>query len=200
MQNDMLFYENEKYKEGLSFIAGVDEAGRGPLAGPVVAAAVIFEKGVIIPEVNDSKKLTAKKREQLFDVIISKALSYKIEFVDEKTIDEINILNASMTAMKNAINGLSVKPDFALIDGNCDRFIDVPHSCIVKGDSLSMSIAAASILAKVARDRYMLKMDEKYPEYNFKSHKGYGTKEHVEKIKKLGVLPIHRKSFLKKIL
>lgn len=181
-------------------ICGVDEAGRGPLCGPVAAAAVIMPHGLIIDGVNDSKKLSEKKREELFDVIVEKAISFRIEFSDEKTIDEINILNATMQAMERAISGLDPKADFALIDGNCSRGITLPNRTVVKGDSLSHSIACASILAKVSRDRLMLKYDEMYPEYGFKAHKGYGTKAHYEAIGKYGILPIHRKTFLKKII
>ncbi len=182
------------------FICGVDEAGRGPLCGPVAAAAVIMPKGLIIEGVNDSKKLTEKKREELFDIIIKNAIAYSVVFEDEKTIDEINILNATLQAMEKAINSLSVKADFALIDGNRNKGITTPNKTIVKGDSLSHSIACASILAKVSRDRLLEKYDEEYPEYGFKNHKGYGTKAHYEAIEKYGILPIHRRSFLKKIL
>lgn len=182
------------------YICGVDEAGRGPLCGPVAAAAVIMPEGLIIDGVNDSKKLSEKKREELFDIIIENAISFRIEFSDEKTIDEINILNATMQAMERAISGLDPKADFALIDGNCSRGITLPNRTVVKGDSLSHSIACASILAKVSRDRLMLKYDEMYPEYGFKAHKGYGTKAHYEAIQKYGILPIHRKTFLKKII
>ena len=182
------------------FICGVDEAGRGPLCGPVAAAAVIMPKGLIIEGVNDSKKLSEKKREELFDIIIKNAIAYSVVFEDEKTIDEINILNATLQAMEKAINSLSVKADFALIDGNRNKGITTPNKTIVKGDSLSHSIACASILAKVSRDRLLEKYDEEYPHYGFKNHKGYGTKAHYEAIEKYGILPIHRRSFLKKIL
>ncbi len=182
------------------YICGVDEAGRGPLCGPVAAAAVIMPKGLIIEGVNDSKKLSEKKREELYDIIIKKAISYSVIFEDEKTIDEINILNATLQAMEKAINTLSVKADFALIDGNRNKGITTPNKTVVKGDSLSHSIACASILAKVSRDRLLDAYDKEYPEYGFKNHKGYGTKAHYEAIGKYGILPIHRKSFLKKIL
>lgn len=182
------------------YICGVDEAGRGPLCGPVAAAAVIMPKGLIIDGVNDSKKLTEKKREELFDIIIKNAISYSVIFEDEKTIDEINILNATLSAMEKAINSLSQKADFALIDGNRNKGITIPNKAIVKGDSLSHSIACASILAKVSRDRLLEQYDKEYPEYGFKNHKGYGTKAHYEAIQKYGILPIHRKSFLKKII
>lgn len=192
---NMLEYENKYYEKGLKYIAGVDEAGRGPLAGPVFAAAVIFEKGTYIPEINDSKKLSEKKREELFDVIKEKSLCYCIVSVDEKEIDKINILNATLKCFNLAVSGLSITPDIALIDGN--RVGDMPVECetVVKGDASSMSIAAASILAKVARDRYITELDEVYPEYNFKQHKGYGTKEHLELIAVHGPSPIHRLTF-----
>ena len=182
------------------YICGVDEAGRGPLCGPVAAAAVIMPKGLIIEGVNDSKKLSEKKREELYDIIIEKAIAYSVIFEDEKTIDEINILNATMRAMERAINSLPQKADFALIDGNRSTGITIPNKTVVKGDSLSHSIACASILAKVSRDRLLEEYDREYPEYGFKNHKGYGTKAHYEAIEKYGILPIHRRSFLKKIL
>lgn len=191
----MLEFENKYYDKGYKYIAGVDEAGRGPLAGPVFAAAVIFEKGVYIPEINDSKKLSEKKREELFDVITEKALSYAIVSVDEKEIDSINILNATLKCFDMAVSSLEIKPDVALIDGNRCGNMSVPYETIVKGDAKSMSIAAASILAKVSRDRYIMELDSVYPEYNFKKHKGYGTKEHIEAIQKYGPCPIHRLSF-----
>ncbi len=182
------------------YICGVDEAGRGPLCGPVAAAAVIMPEGLIIDGVDDSKKLSEKKREELYDIIVKNAISYSVVFEDEKTIDEINILNATMLAMEKAINSLNPKADFALIDGNRSKGITVPNRTVVKGDSLSHSIACASILAKVTRDRLLIEYDEKYPLYGFKAHKGYGTKAHYEAIEKYGILPIHRKRFLKKIL
>lgn len=194
----MLDYELEYYKSGKKLIAGVDEAGRGPLAGPVCVAAVImpFEQDKIIEEINDSKKLTEKKREQLFEKIKNTAISYNIVFVDEKTIDSINILNATKLGMKQAIEGLGVKPELVLIDAvKIDTC--VPTESIIKGDAKSYNIAAASILAKVTRDKLMLELDKKYPEYNFKKHKGYGTKEHVENLKKFGKCEIHRNSFIK---
>lgn len=193
--DNMFEYENSLRKEGHRLIAGVDEAGRGPLAGAVYAAAVIFDEGVYIEGVNDSKKLSEKKREALFDEIISKARCYSIFSADEKIIDEINILNATYRAFEGAINGLSEKPDFVLIDGNRCGNIEIPHKTVVKGDSLSFSIAAASILAKVSRDRYIIEADKLYPEYGFAKHKGYGTKEHREAIQKYGPCPIHRKTF-----
>lgn len=181
-------------------VCGVDEAGRGPLAGPVFAAAVILPRDVIIEGINDSKKLTEKKREELFDVICNKATAFCIYSVDEKRIDEINILQATFEAMRGAVLGLSVTPDFVLVDGDKSPSVTVEHKTVVKGDSKSMAIAAASILAKVSRDRYITKMGEKYPGYGFENHKGYGTKAHYDAISELGICPIHRKSFLRKIL
>lgn len=197
---DMWAYEESLYNEGYEFVAGVDEAGRGPLAGSVYAAAVILPRDVYIPEINDSKKLSEKKREKLYDIIIEKALAYSVFSVDEKTIDEVNILNATFMAMNGAVNGLSKKPDFVLIDGNRIKGMEIPHETVVKGDAKSISIAAASILAKVSRDREIVRLAEKYPEYGFEKHKGYGTKAHVEAILKYGPCEIHRQSFLKKIL
>lgn len=194
---DMNFFEYESKcrKNGYRLIAGVDEAGRGPLAGAVYAAAVIFEEGVYIEGVNDSKKLTPKKRDALYDEIISKALCYSICAVDEKVIDEINILNATYRAFAGAVAGLSPQPDYVLIDGNRAGEIVIPHETVVKGDSLSFSIAAASILAKVARDRYIEEADKLYPQYGFAVHKGYGTKAHLEAIREHGPCPIHRLTF-----
>lgn len=197
---DWLLYENEAYGRGYQYVCGVDEAGRGPLAGPVCAAAVILPKGLIIDGVNDSKKLTEKKREALFDVICEKALAYSIVFADVDEIEEVNILRATMNAMKRAVENLDVKTDFAYIDGNTMPPIDIDGECIVKGDAKSMSVACASILAKVSRDRLMLKYAEEYPQYGFEKHKGYGTKLHTEALKEFGPSPIHRPSFLKKIL
>ncbi len=191
--------ENEIKQKGYKLICGVDEAGRGPLAGPVCAAAVILNEE--IEGLNDSKKLSEKKREELYPVILEKAVSYSIAYADVEEIEEHNILNATYLAMNRAIEGLNVSSDFALIDGNrVPVDISVPCQTVVKGDSKSYSIAAASILAKVTRDRLMLEMDKKYPEYNFKKHKGYGTKEHTDAILKYGISPIHRPSFLKKLL
>ena len=192
---DMLEYEKKLWEQGYEFVAGVDEAGRGPLAGPVYAAAVVFPKGVVIEGVNDSKKLTEKKREMLFDKIIENAVAYSIVSVDEKEIDKINILNAAMKAFTLALDGLSVKPDFALLDGNRAPELNIPFEAVVKGDAKSQSIAAASILAKVARDRYITRMDEIYPEYGFSKHKGYPTKDHKEAVAKYGPSPIHRLTF-----
>ena len=191
---DLLAYEKELYNEGIEYIAGTDEAGRGPLAGPVVAAAVILPKGLIITGVNDSKQLTEKKREELFDLINEKALAVGIAFVDNNKIDEINILEASRLAMMEAIKKLKIKPQYVLSDA-MKMNIDVPVKPIIKGDALSESIAAASIIAKVTRDRYMDEMDLKYPNYGFKKHKGYPTKDHIEAIKKYGITDIHRKTF-----
>lgn len=199
-QQVMWEYENELKKEGCSLIAGVDEAGRGPLAGPVYAAAVILKEGARIDGINDSKKLSEKKREKLFDEIIKQSLAYSVFSVDENTIDEINILNATYMAMNKAVAGLSPKADFVLIDGNSIKNMETPHRTIVKGDSKSISIAAASILAKVSRDRYITQIAAEYPEYGFEKHKGYGTKLHNEAILKYGPCPIHRKTFLKKLL
>lgn len=195
---DWLKYENEAKADGFNVVCGIDEAGRGPLAGPVCAAAVILPEGCIIEGVNDSKKLTEKKRDRLFDVIKETALAYSIATADEKEIDEINILQATYLAMNRAFNGLSIRPDMALVDGNRDPSLGIPTRTIVKGDANSMSIAAASILAKVTRDRFMLEMDKKYPEYQFAKHKGYGTKLHYEMLDKYGASEIHRMSFLRK--
>lgn len=191
--------ENTCRKAGYKYIAGVDEAGRGPLAGPVYAAAVILPEGCVIKGINDSKKLTEKKREELFDIICEQALAYCIADISEKRIDEINILNATFEAMNNAVSGLVITPDYVLIDGNRISGMEIPHETVVKGDAKSISIAAASILAKVSRDRLMYDMAEKYPEYGFEKHKGYGTKAHCDAILEYGACEIHRKTFLKKI-
>lgn len=196
-------YEFEKaaVNSGFSCICGVDEAGRGPLAGPVCAAAVILPEDAVIEGLDDSKKLTEKKREGLYDIIKETAVAYSVAYGTLEEIETVNILEATYLAMNRAIAGLSVKPDFALIDGNrVPRGIKIPCETVVKGDSKSMSVAAASVLAKVTRDRLMLEYDKKYPEYNFKKHKGYGTKEHTELIKQYGPCEIHRLSFLKNIL
>lgn len=192
-------YENETRSAGYKTICGVDEAGRGPLAGPVCAAAVILPEGCVIDGLNDSKKLTEKKREALFDVIKEKAVAYSVAMASEKEIDEINILQATFLAMSRAVNSLSVKPDFVLVDGNRDPKLGIKTETVIKGDALSASIAAASVLAKVTRDRYMLEMCKQYPQYMFEKHKGYGTKLHYEMIEKYGISDIHRKSFLKKL-
>lgn len=200
MENiDWLKYENEAFDNGFDCVCGVDEAGRGPLAGPVCAAAVILPKGCIIEGLNDSKKLSEKKREQLFDVITQKAEAYSIAMASEKEIDEINILQATFLAMRRAVGSLDIKPDFVIVDGNRDPLLGIKTMTLIKGDALCESVAAASVLAKVTRDRYMLEMCEKYPEYQFQKHKGYGTKLHYEMIEKYGISDIHRKSFLKKL-
>ena len=191
-------FENEKYAEGYTAVCGCDEAGRGPLCGPVVAAAVILPRDCEIEGLNDSKKLTEKKREALFDIIKEKAIAYAIAEASPAEIDEINILQATYLAMERAINQLSVKPELALIDGNRAKDFGLPVETVVHGDSLSASIAAASVLAKVTRDDYMLKMAEEYPGYDFEIHKGYGTKAHYAALTNLGVSPIHRMTFLKK--
>ena len=196
-------YEFEKaaVNSGFSCICGVDEAGRGPLAGPVCAAAVILPEGAVIAGLDDSKKLTEKKREKLYDIIKQTAVAYSVAYGTLEEIETVNILEATYLAMNRAIEGLTIKPDFSLIDGNrVPRGIKIPCETIVKGDSKSMSVAAASVLAKVTRDHLMLEYDKKYPEYNFKKHKGYGTKEHTELIKQYGPCEIHRLSFLKNIL
>lgn len=197
--NDLWEIENELYDNGYSLLCGVDEAGRGPLAGPVYAAAVILPRNFMIDGLNDSKKLSEKKREALFDEITANAVSYAIEFATVEEIEEINILNAAMLAMNRAISKLDPKPDIALIDGNRSRGITFNSKCIVKGDAKCADIAAASILAKVSRDRYMLKMAGKYPEYHFEKHKGYGTKLHYEALREYGPCEIHRPSFLRKM-
>lgn len=196
----MFEIENELYKQGLNYIAGVDEAGRGPLAGPVFAAAVVLRNGQFIDEVTDSKKISEKKRDYLFDKIREEAVAFSIAAIDEKIIDDINIRNATFKAMNNAVNGLSQRPDYVLIDGNAISGMTIPHECVVKGDFKCNSIGAASILAKVARDRYMLQMAKVFPQYLFEKHKGYGTKLHYEMLEKYGISPIHRRTFLKKIL
>ncbi len=197
---DWLKYENEYRSKGYKYICGVDEAGRGPLAGPVCAAAVILPPDTIIEGVNDSKKLSEKKREELFDVVIDTALAYCIAFGSVEEIEEHNILATTMNTMKRAVEGLSVSADFAMIDGNKLPVLDIPCEYIIKGDANSMSIAAASILAKVSRDRLMLEYAKEYPQYGFEKHKGYGTKVHTDAILEYGPSPIHRMSFLKKLL
>ena len=190
------FDSTERSAAGI--ICGIDEAGRGPLAGDVYAAAVVLPEGVVIDGLDDSKKLSEKKREALFDEIVSKAEAYCIATASAAEIDEINILNAAMLAMKRAFDGLSVRPAIALVDGNKAPALGIPVKTVVKGDSISASIAAASILAKVSRDRYMLELDRKYPQYLFAKHKGYGTKLHYEMIAQYGLCPEHRRSFFKK--
>ncbi len=199
MENiDWLEFENKAHAEGYQSVCGVDEAGRGPLAGPVFAAAVILRPGQVIEGVNDSKKLTEKKREKLFDIIREEALAYNIECATVAEIEEINILNAAMLAMKRAVEGLDIPADYAIIDGNKTPPIEIPCEAVVKGDARSMSVAAASILAKVARDRLLVRYAEKYPEYGFEKHKGYGTKAHYDAILRYGETELHRPSFLKK--
>ena len=197
-QTDMWAIEHSLFEKGMSVVCGVDEAGRGPLAGPVCAAAVILPPDVDIPGLNDSKKLSDKKRRELFPVIKECAIAYGIAFADHHEIDEINILQATYLAMERALGQLKVKPDIALIDGNRAKDFGVPVQTVVHGDSLSASIAAASVLAKVTRDDYMLEMAEKYPQYGFEIHKGYGTKAHYSALQKEGASPIHRMTFLKK--
>lgn len=187
-------------QNGYASIAGVDEAGRGPLAGPVYAAAVILPDDIYIEGINDSKKLSEKKRDALFDEIREKAIAYSICSVDNNKVDEINILNATFEAMNNAVNGLPIPPDYVLIDGNRIKGMQIPHETVVKGDAKSISIAAASILAKVSRDRFMIEAAKKYPGYGFEKHKGYGTKAHYEAIERQGICEIHRRTFLKNIL
>ena len=191
----MFFYENKAIKEGYSLVCGIDEAGRGPLAGPVVSAAVIMPQGKRIPGVNDSKKLTPLKREILSKEIKKEAIAFAISVVKPYKIDSINILNASLLSMEIALSKLSIKPDFVLIDGKFKIKTQIPQEAIIKGDTLSFSIASASILAKVRRDEIMKQYDAIYPQYEFKRHKGYPTKLHKEKIKMFGISPIHRKSF-----
>lgn len=192
----MFEFDNEYRSRGIKLLAGVDEAGRGPLAGPVYAAAVIFPEDFYVPEINDSKKLSEKKREKLFNVITENALCYGIASVSAKEIDEINILNAAMLAMKRAVEAMEYTPQLALIDGNRLPNLDVPAEFVIKGDAKSQSIAAASILAKVARDRYLTDiMAKKYPQYEFEKHKAYPTKRHRELIKIYGTCPEHRLSF-----
>lgn len=193
-------FEIAAMNKGFKAVCGVDEAGRGPLAGPVYAAAVILPVETEIAGLNDSKKLSEKKREELFDIINDVAISVSVGTASEKEIDEINILNATFLAMKRAVEGLEISPDYAIIDGNRAPNLEIPTETVVKGDGKVMSVAAASIIAKVSRDRFMLKMAEQYPEYQFEKHKGYGTRLHYEMIEKYGVSPIHRKSFLKKVL
>ena len=200
---DLWTYEREQWNQGIQTVCGVDEAGAGPLAGPVYAAAVILPRELDIPGLNDSKKLTEKKRETLFDIITAQAVSYSIQRVEAAEIDEIDILNARMKAMQLAIDGLSLRPYMALIDGNRDhgsRFaVTAPHVTIVGGDGKSASIAAASILAKVSRDRYVsTELNAQYPQYQFAKHKGYGTKLHYEMLDQYGPCPAHRVTFLKK--
>lgn len=200
---DFYQYEKEALSAGYSVICGCDEAGAGPLAGPVYAAAVVLPLGEDIPGLDDSKKLTEKRREALFPLIQERALAWSVAWVDGAEIDATDILSARIKAMQLAIDALERKPDFALIDGNRDRgqcaAIVTCHRCLIKGDSLSASVAAASVLAKVSRDRFMLKMAEKYPQYAFERHKGYGTRLHYERLRQYGPCPIHRRTFLKNL-
>lgn len=196
----MLEIESRLYKKGYINVCGVDEAGRGPLCGPVVAAAVILPKDEKIDGVNDSKKLSEKKREVLFDVIKEKAITVGVGISDVELIEKINILNATKIAMKEAIENLKIKPDYVLVDGNQAIDISVPFETVISGDAKSESIAAASIIAKVTRDRLLIEYDKKYPEYGFAKHKGYGTKAHIEAIRTYGLTPIHRPSFCKKFV
>ncbi|WP_322173759.1 ribonuclease HII [Acutalibacter caecimuris] len=193
---DWFFYERQAIERGHQAVCGIDEAGRGPLAGPVCAAAVILPLGCQIEGLDDSKKLTEKKREQLFDVITTQAVAYGVGWANEVEIDTINILQATFLAMRRAVEALSIPPDYALIDGNRMPALDFPGETIIKGDGKCASIAAASILAKVSRDRLLREWDKKYPEYGFANHKGYGTKAHYAAIIRYGVLPVHRRSFL----
>lgn len=197
--SDLWELEKEIYAQGCTLLCGVDEAGRGPLAGPVCAAAVILPAGLELPGLNDSKKLSEKQREALFMPIKAAARAYGIAFATVEEIENLNILNATFLAMNRAIAQLSPQPELALIDGNRSTGITLPSRCVVKGDSRCADIAAASVLAKVSRDHYMLEMAEEYPEYGFERHKGYGTKLHYEAIRKYGPCPIHRPSFLKKL-
>ena len=195
---DMWNIENEYFSKGVNVICGVDEAGRGPLAGPVCAAAVILPANLEIPGLTDSKKLTDKRRRELFPLIKEKAISYGIGFASEQEIDEINILQATFLAMERALAQLEVHPELALIDGNREKDFGIPVKTVVKGDSLSANIAAASILAKVTRDDVMLALAEDYPQYGFEIHKGYGTKAHYEALREYGASPVHRSTFLRK--
>ena len=197
-QINMWEIEQTCFADGIQLVCGLDEAGRGPLAGPVCAAAVILPANIEIPGLNDSKKLSDKRRRELYPVIMEQAISYGIAFADHQEIDEINILQATYLAMERAINALHIKPELALIDGNRAKDFGIPVKTVVHGDSLSASIAAASVLAKVTRDNLMLKLAEEYPQYGFEIHKGYGTKAHYEALEKYGPCPIHRTSFLKK--
>lgn len=196
---DMFHYENLQKAQGFRLVCGVDEAGRGPLAGPVCAAAVILPEDVDIPGLNDSKKLSDKRRREMYPLIKEQAIAYSIAFATEEEIDNINILQATYLAMQRAIDGLQIKPDFALIDGNRAKDFGLPVMTIVGGDGLSASIAAASILAKVTRDDFMLELAKTYPQYGFEVHKGYGTKTHYEALAQFGPSEVHRMSFLKKL-
>lgn len=196
LDSDPLVFERTAAADGALRIAGIDEAGRGPLAGPVVAAAVVLPKECLIGGVNDSKKLTDRQRERLFGIIMERAAAYGIGIVDERTIDEINVLQAALLAMERAVAAIAPPPDYLLIDGNCSiKRIAIPQKTIIKGDSLSHSIAAASILAKVTRDRIMVELHDRFPQYNFRKHKGYGTADHLATIREHGPCEVHRRSF-----
>ena len=197
---DWLEFERKAQSKGYSAVCGVDEAGRGPLAGPVCAAAVILPEGELIEGVNDSKKLSEKKREALFEVIKERSRAYSVAFASVEEIESMNILNATMLAMRRAVEGLSIPADYAMIDGNRLPELSIDAECIVKGDARSMSIACASILAKVSRDRLLYEYAKEYPQYHFDKHKGYGTKAHVDALREFGPCPYHRMSFLGKIL
>lgn len=196
---DLWEIENAVAEEGFAPVCGVDEAGRGPLAGPVCAAAVILPRGLVIPGLNDSKKLTERRREALYDVITAQALAYGVAFASEREIDELNILQATYLAMNRAIAAMGTAPALALIDGNRNGGIAVPSRCVVGGDGKCASIAAASVLAKVTRDRYMLELDARYPGYGFAQHKGYGTAAHYAALREKGPSEVHRRTFLKKM-
>ena len=191
--------ENEYYSGGFQLVCGVDEAGRGPLAGPVCAGACILPRNLEIPGLNDSKKLSEKKREALYEIITREATAWAVCLVDEKTIDDVNILQATYLAMRGAVEKLAVQPDFCLVDGNRDPGLGIPTQTVVKGDSRCANVAAASILAKVTRDRFMVELDKRYPQYGFERHKGYGTAQHYAALREFGPCPIHRPSFLKKM-
>lgn len=195
---DLYSYENDLRGEGYQLICGIDEAGRGPLAGPVCAGACILPAGLVIEGLNDSKKLSEKRREALYEEITAKALAWAVCLADEKTIDEINILQATYVAMRGAVEGLSLRPELCLVDGNRDPGLGLPTRTVIKGDASCASVAAASILAKVTRDRLMVEYDKQYPGYGFAVHKGYGTKAHYAAVAALGLCPIHRRSFFKK--
>lgn len=192
--------EHGLFEKGYTSIAGVDEAGRGPLAAEVYAAAVILPADICIEGLNDSKKISEKKREKLFDEICSVSLAYAVATASVEEIDTYNIRNATYMAMNRAIEALNIKPDYVIVDGDCIKECNYPHECIVKGDAKSMSIAAASILAKVSRDRHMTELSQKYPQYGFEKHKGYGTKVHIEALKEFGACEVHRKTFIKKFV
>ncbi|WP_281692381.1 ribonuclease HII [Agathobaculum desmolans] len=191
-------FEEKAWAQGYASVCGVDEAGRGPIAGPVCAAAVILPAGIVIDGLNDSKKLSEKKREMLFDAITEQALAWSVSLVDERVIDEINILQATYRAMRQAVEGLTRPADFAYVDGNRSEGLCIPHACVVSGDAKVPSVAAASIVAKVTRDRLMRQFAERYPQYGFEKHKGYETKAHDEALMMHGPCPIHRQTFLKK--